>query len=213
MISVDAYEIARLVGDAGPRRSDAVEYATIVEPGEGGALRGVPDGCTQSVPLIRCCHAVPGDRVVVLKAGREWLAVAVVGGDSWDARIASAGGLLPSDWIIDSGKVSGWSYEKWAGGKLVQRKRYEVSVTSWNSWGAVYEGIPGVSGEVYGLTFAGEAPSWRCETVLGESGYGALGFSFNGGSITRAPNVWIVRPDDPGALVYTFELIATGRWK
>ena len=47
---------------------------------DGNWLSVLIDGATTPTPVVKCCNAQAGDRVVVLVDGTQWMTIAVVGG-------------------------------------------------------------------------------------------------------------------------------------
>ena len=87
---MDAFDIARLMGNQDPSRPVKLRYGTVEEIDTGTTLQVVPDGQTHAVPAVRCCDPAIGARVVLLVDKTEWIAVATIGaccpyqvGDLW----------------------------------------------------------------------------------------------------------------------------------
>lgn len=79
---MDAFEIAQLMTGQSSQRPLRMRFGTVLELGSGTTLSVRPDGQQEAVPAIRCCHPAVGNRVALLVGETEWLAIAVVGGDS-----------------------------------------------------------------------------------------------------------------------------------
>lgn len=78
---MDTFEIAQLMTDSTHQRSPKIRYGVVPSLDAGIAITVRPDGQTDTIPAVRCCHPEAGDRVALLVTETEWLAVAVVGGD------------------------------------------------------------------------------------------------------------------------------------
>lgn len=78
---MDTFEIAQLMTDSTHQRSPKIRYGVVASLDAGIAITVRPDGQTDTIPAVRCCHPEAGDRVALLVTETEWLAVAVVGGD------------------------------------------------------------------------------------------------------------------------------------
>ena len=79
---MDAFEIAKLLALRSDADSCRMRFGT-VESADCEALMVVPDGEEKSIPVVRCCHPVPGSRVVLAVCGTTWLAVSVIGGGNY----------------------------------------------------------------------------------------------------------------------------------
>ena len=104
---MDAYDIALLMANQGQGNSLKMSYGTVVES-EGNLLHVAPDGQTEAMPAVKCCHPLPGDRVVLLVNGTEWLAVSVIGGDNAPPRIGQ-----PFITAIDENPETIWPETAW----------------------------------------------------------------------------------------------------
>ena len=78
---MDAYDIALLMANQDPSRPLKMRYGTVAD-NTGSLLQVVPDGQTETTPVVKCCHPLKGDRVILLVNGTEWLAISVIGGES-----------------------------------------------------------------------------------------------------------------------------------
>ena len=76
---MDAYDIALLMANQDPARPLKMRYGTVAD-NTGNLLQVVPDGQTTPIPAIRCCHAAIDDRIILLVAETEWIALASIGG-------------------------------------------------------------------------------------------------------------------------------------
>ena len=83
---MDAYDIALLMANQDPSRPLKMRYGTVAD-NTGSLLQVVPDGQTETTPVVKCCHPLKGDRVILLVNGTEWLAISVIGGESAPPRV------------------------------------------------------------------------------------------------------------------------------
>lgn len=83
---MDAYDIALLMVNQDPSRPLKMRYGTVAD-NTGSLLQVVPDGQTETTPVVKCCHPLKGDRVILLVNGTEWLAISVIGGESAPPRV------------------------------------------------------------------------------------------------------------------------------
>ena len=70
---MDAYDIALLMANQDPSRPLKMRYGTVAD-NTGSLLQVVPDGQTETTPVVKCCHPLKGDRVILLVNGTEWQA-------------------------------------------------------------------------------------------------------------------------------------------
>ncbi|MBC2888559.1 phage baseplate protein [Gordonibacter massiliensis (ex Traore et al. 2017)] len=78
---MDAYDIALLMANQNSSHPLKMRFGSVVDAEE-NMLQVVPDGQKAAACVVKCCHPSIGDRVVILVAETEWLAVSVIGGDS-----------------------------------------------------------------------------------------------------------------------------------
>ena len=78
---MDTFEIAQLMTGSTPQHSPKIRYGVVISLDTGITITVRPDGQAAAIPAVRCCHPEVGDRVALLVAETEWLAIAVVGGD------------------------------------------------------------------------------------------------------------------------------------
>ncbi|MEG0462121.1 hypothetical protein, partial [Gordonibacter sp.] len=83
---MDAYEIALMMANQDSARPLKMRYGTVSKVGI-DSVEVVPDGFSRAISVVKCCHPLKGDRVVMLVNSTEWLAVSTIGGESIPPRI------------------------------------------------------------------------------------------------------------------------------
>lgn len=84
---------------------------------------------------------------------------------------------MPVDYIIETGTVDGWDYEKWLGGKYVCRKIYRETLTYYTVVGPFYGYVTSII--KYPITFT-ELPIVRYNARV------SSGFAIPGGDVAGA---------------------------
>lgn len=130
-----------------------------------------------------------------------------------DTKIKNVISSLIKDYIIERGTSGNWTYEKWNSGKAVCWGRHRHSVTSWASWGNLYEANGTTISYPSGLFIAN--PSFTVTIESGGSGVLSLEL-WNSGTKDKTPNMAPVRPGDAstgGTTTVYFNIHAIGKWK
>lgn len=122
-------------------------------------------------------------------------------------------GNVVADVIVSHGQTDGWWWQKWASGKAVAWKQYNITITKWSAWGSLYEASPQIGSYSIPSGIFNQTPNFACRAQC--PGIGISGVETHGaGSSTSTPQFWLLRPNDPGATGVAMVLIeAIGRWK
>lgn len=117
-----------------------------------------------------------------------------------------------SDYVIEQDTSGIWTYRKWNSGIAECWGTHTHSVTSWGTWGSLYEGMP--------VTYATYPTNLFISTPLvmiinATTANGICGIELYNGSPSKdqTPNFHFLRPSTGSALTAYANIYAKGRWK
>lgn len=121
--------------------------------------------------------------------------------------------IPPNDYIVEQGTSGMWTYRKWNSGIAECWGGGTHNVTSWGTWGNVYEASPYKQvGYPSGLFI--EAPSVLNITPNGTGGITLLGYEVStNGTKDISPVFYGLRGSTAASGTIGFCIYARGRWK
>ena len=117
---------------------------------------------------------------------------------------------LIADYVVETGTDGIWTYEKRESGKATCWGTFTHTVTTWNTWGNLFEGHPSFY-KTYPSGLFVEAP----QLIPSTSNIACSGVEvYMNGSETRTPNCYLIRPTTlQSSVLCTVHLEAIGKWK
>ncbi len=115
------------------------------------------------------------------------------------------------DFIQKEGTSGEWHYYLWKSGRAECYRVYNYSVKSWDAWGSLYESNPSLYLS-YPFTFK-EPPGVTCGMVKANNYVSGFEIGGNSGTVARTPIIYVLRPSQAPATVYTILVKAIGKWK
>ena len=115
--------------------------------------------------------------------------------------------MLPADYIIEFGTISGWDYEKWLSGKYVCRKVYNEVLNYYTTVSPFYGYVTSII--YYPITFK-EKPILKYNTKV------ASGFAIPGGDVagtTTYCRCYSLSTYSQSNADCVFEIEVIGKWK
>ena len=118
-----------------------------------------------------------------------------------------------SDYVVEQGTSGIWTYRKWKSGISECWATKEITITSWEAWGNLYEGYPKIDPISFPPSlFATNDVSWQ---VTANSYMGVVSIE-SASLITKdnTPLMWVLRPNkSTETSTVRVSMEAKGKWK
>lgn len=184
-----------------------------VTPAQIGDVIGLGDTvyiCYENVfttRVIKTVWNVLADNYTKLELGTKKAGIT----DTIKSLSGSGTTATPTDYVIEQGTSSGWTFRKWASGKYECWKRDSSKKATINqSWGSFYYGT--LSAWTYPITFAGDYPTLQVTVQAANGGAWAVP-NYSDYSFTSTGTIYLYRPSQITDMSLTVNIYACGRWK